>query len=213
MLRRILLAALPLALAGCSALAQIGAMRPVETSYLDIRPTLPMLASKIARPLYVVLDPAEVPDSYTIPERTVKEIRILQIHDFVRRDLKRTLASIFDKVEVIGADEFIPTDVLIGQVRIQRFAVEADMATSGGYTAGRVYGQMGWSFAISRPREHAFAFSYADTVTGTFGLVNADQTNEMMESTYRLALERLLAELAKGDVLDRLDQPPPPPPS
>ncbi|MBK9031060.1 MAG: hypothetical protein IPL61_06950 [Myxococcales bacterium] len=182
------------------------AMKPVNTRALHIEPTLPLVATKIPRPLYVVLDPTQVPDEYTIPARTTKEIRILEIREFVRRDLRDALSSMFAAVTVVGLDDVAPPDAMIAQVQIQRFAAEIDQVTSGDVIAGRVYGQMGWSFAIRKIDEPEFRFSYAETVTGTFPLVRVDQTAEMMESTYRIALEQLMARLSDREVMARLSE-------
>ena len=43
-------------------------LQPVCTSQLYIRPIQPMVATRIERPLYVVLDPAVVPDRYDSPQ-------------------------------------------------------------------------------------------------------------------------------------------------
>lgn len=205
---RLLVLALAALAVVASAAVKGNPMRPVDTERLSIDPTRPMLAQKLARPLYIVLDPERVPDEYTIPEQTIKEIRILAIRTFVRRDVRHALLSLFDSVDVVAPSWPIPPGALVADVEIQRFSTEVDMATGGGYHAGRIYGQMGWAFAIKRPGERQYAFSYADTVTGAFALTDVSQTPEMMESTYRRALERLLAELVNGKALELLDAPP-----
>ncbi len=196
--RLLVSAFLAFTLAACS-------MQPVRTATLRIQPTVPMIAKKVARPLYVVLDPAQVPDRYTIPEGTVKELEILEIRYFVRRDLRAGLAALFEYVEVVPPTAQIPAGALVGQVQIQRFSTELVMASSGSKTVGAAYGQMGWGFAIREPGQSEFAFSHTESVTGTFPLVQIDQTAEMMESTYRLAIEHLLAKIAEPEVLARLN--------
>ncbi|MBA3457099.1 MAG: hypothetical protein H0T42_28710 [Deltaproteobacteria bacterium] len=195
---RILLVLVPLALLGC-------AMEPVHTARLTISPTVPMVARKIAHPLYVVLDPAQVPDRYTIPERTNKEIHIHEIHEFIRRDLRTGLAFLFERVVVIAPGTPIPPGTLVAQVRIQRFSADVDMVSTGSATAARVYGQMGWSLAIRGSSATDFAFSHTENVRGSFPLTHVSQTAEMMTSTYQLAIEHLLAKLAEPDIVAKLE--------
>lgn len=181
------------------------AMEPVHTARLQIQPTLPMVARKIARQLFIVLDPAQVPDRYTIPERTNKEIQILEIREFVRRDLQHALSSLFDSVVVVAPSAVIPAGALVAQVRIQRFAADVDMVSTGKETAARVYGQMGWSFAIRGSGAVDFAFSHTENVRGSFPLTHVSQTEEMMTSTYQIALERLVARIAEPEMVAKLE--------
>jgi hypothetical protein len=181
------------------------AMEPVHTARLQIQPTVPMVARKIARSLFIVLDPAQVPDRYTIPEQTNKEIQILEIHEFVRRDLHHGLSALFESVVVVAPSVAIPEGALVAQVRIQRFAADVDMVTTGNETASRVYGQMGWSFAIRGSGAADFAFSHTENVRGTFPLTHVSQTAEMMTSTYQVAIERLLARIAEPEMVAKLE--------
>lgn len=192
----VLLVLLPLV--GC-------AMEPVHTARLQIQPTLPMVGRKISRPLYIVLDPALVPDRYTIPERTNKEIQILEIREFVRRDLRTGLAVLFDRVTVVAPGAAFPAGALVAHVRIQKFAADVDMMTNGSQTAARVYGQMGWSIGIRGSLATDFAFSHTETVQGSFPLTHVSQTAEMMTSTYQIAIEHVLAKLAEPEVAAKLE--------
>lgn len=190
---------LAVALVGC-------AMEPVHTARLTIQPTLPMVARKISRPLYIVLDPALVPDSYVIPEQTNKEIRILEIREFVRRDLRSGLAVLFDRVVVVAPGVPFPEGALVAHVRVQKFSADVDMATTGNQTAARVYGQMGWSIGIRGSTAIDFAFSHTENVQGSFPLTHVSQTAEMMTSTYQLAIEHVLAKLAEPEIVAKLEQ-------
>jgi hypothetical protein len=190
---------LALALAAC-------AMEPVHTARLQIQPTLPMVARKIARPLYIVLDPTLVPDSYVIPEQTSKEIRILEIREFVRRDLRTGLAVLFDRVVVVAPGAPFPAGALVAHVRIQKFSADVDMMTNGSQTAARVYGQMGWSIGIRGSVATDFAFSHTENVQGRFPLTHVSQTAEMMTSTYQLAIENVLTKLAEPEMVAKLER-------
>jgi hypothetical protein len=181
------------------------AMEPVHTAQLQIQPTLPMVARKISRPLYIVLDPALVPDSYVIPERTNKEIQILEIREFVRRDLRTGLATLFDRVTVVAPGSPFPAGALVAHVRIQKFAADVDMMTNGSQTAARVYGQMGWSIGIRGSLATDFAFSHTENVQGSFPLTHVSQTAEMMTSTYQIAIEHVLAKLAEPEMAAKLE--------
>ena len=197
-LGRASLALLTLAFAACS-------LQPVHTSQLYIRPTLPMVASKIERPLYIVLDPAQVPDRYTIPEGTIKELTIYEIRDFVRRDLRGTLATYFDQVHVVAPDAPIPDDALVAQVQIQGFGMDARGANAGIAVAVSAYGRMDWAFAIRAPGERDFAFSFSESALSTTALVSSYDSPEVMASTYRSALDDLIARLGQPEVLARLE--------
>jgi hypothetical protein len=208
---RFAVALLALVLAAC-------ALQPVYTSHLYVRPTLPMVASKIERPLYIVLDPAQVPDHYTIPAGTIKELEIYEIHDFVRRDLRGTLALYFAHVKVVPPNAPIPDDALVAQVQIQGFAMDSEGAESYGYAVGAkgvmpvysssvsAHGRMDWAFAIRAPGERDYAFSFSERSYSTTALVTSYDSPQVMASTYSAALDHLLAALDQPEVLARLDQ-------
>jgi hypothetical protein len=211
--RRAALALLTLAIAACS-------LSPVYTSHLYVRPTLPMIASKIERPLYVVLDPAQVPDQYTIPEGAIKELKIYEIHDFVRRDLRGTLATYFAHVHVVAPGAPIPDGALVALVQIQGFALDAEtgplqltyMLGANGKPGPMLmpsvsaHGRMEWAFAIRVPGERDYAFSFSDSAISTTALTASYDSPEVMASTYSVALDHLLERLGQPDVLARLDQ-------
>lgn len=193
------------------ALAAIAACAtdPVHTTQLRIQPTRPLVAHRIVRPLYVVLDPAQVPDHYTIPPGSVKEIQIFEIREFVRRDLRAALTAVFEQVDIVEpTDAQLPVGTLTATVQIQRFGAVPDQT---GSNAMRVTTQMGWSFAIAVKGQREFLFSSTETVTGGFAMTTVTQTPEGLQSTYQLALEHLLAKLADPAVLARLEPPPVPP--
>lgn len=189
----VLFALLSLVFAAC-------ALEPVHTSQLVIRPTRPIVATKIARPLYVVLDPAQVPDEYTVPERTIKELTIFEIREFVRRDLRAALETYFDHVVVVTPSVELPEGALVAQVQIQGFATQAGAAGA----TGAAYGRMDWAFAIREPGANDLAFSYAESVTGTSPILTRHDSDEMIESTYRVALEHLITKLGEPGVIARL---------
>jgi hypothetical protein len=210
-LRRAAFALLALAIAGCS-------LQPVYTSHLYVRPAMPIVATRIERPLYIILDPAQVPDQYTIPAGTIKELTIYEIRDFVRRDLRGTLATYFAHVEVVAPGAPIPDDALVALVQIQGFAMDSQGAESMGYAVGAsgvapvytssvsAHGRMDWAFAIRAPGERDYAFSFSERASSTTALVTSYDSPQVMASTYTAALDHLLAKLGQPDVLARLAQ-------
>jgi hypothetical protein len=186
---RSVVALLSLVVAACT-------MSPVYTSRLNVRPSQPFVAQRIARPLYVVLDPAQVPDEYTIPAHTFKALSIYQIRIFVARDLRRALEAYFEHVAVVAPTAQIPEGALVAQVRIDEFSEDGDVTGP--------HGRMTWAFAIRRPGDRDLAFSYAESVLGTAAAGTSYASDEMLESTYRVALEHLAAKLDQPDVLAKL---------
>jgi hypothetical protein len=171
-----------LALAGCTALP----MRPVDTTSIAPVPRATHPSQKVRTRLYLVLDPEAVPDTALIRgERARSELRVTQIRQFVRRDLVRALSNCFDRVDIVapGTDT---SDGLVARVRIDRLAMQ-------GVLNGETFGELTWSLSIATDREQLFEFE--DTAIGDRPLAYARDPGRVIESAYRVALERMLRAL------------------
>ena len=178
-------------------------MAPVYTSKLAPRPGRVLVAKKLQQPLTIVLDPATVPDSFTTKEGQVKAIRIHEIHEFVRRDLKAAMENFFEHVQVVDKDTPVPAGHQL-HLSIERFEGHAELMSAGAYSAGRVFGRMTWSVALLPHGDPDYLFSYTDTATGDYSLVHVREAPAMIEATYRVALQRLLSRMTDDKVPHQL---------
>src|SRR4051794_21225920 len=83
-------------------------------SMKNVRPTPPslMVARKIQRPLYIVLDPSRVKDTWVLETAACatkasgcEHFNLTDFHEFVRRDLRATMTNYFSRVEVVDSAE------------------------------------------------------------------------------------------------------------
>lgn len=172
-------------IAGC-------AVPVINTGQLSLSPGSPLVARKIQRPLVIVLDPQLVPDEFVMSSMK-KQVEIREIREFVRRDLRGSMLSFFENVEVVAPDTSIDPNAHVGHVRIDRFDGQGTFPqTAGPGMNSQVYGRMTWSFALLPSRGRDYLFSYADTTTGDFPLVRTADVSSMIESTFVRAIEMMM---------------------
>ncbi len=195
------LALVSLALAGCMPMA------PVYVSQLKVAPPVLMVAKKSNQPLYIVLDPAKVPDQVVIPGGELKPLDVYEMQTFVRRDLKNAMAAFFKTVEVVGPD-FVPPSrpCWVADVRIDSVAMAVNKAsdTNAQYIAAQVFGQITWAFAMRPAKADDYAYSFADTSVGTYSLTSVSETGKMFESAFEVAITTMVKGLIEKGVDKRL---------
>lgn len=154
-----------LALAGCAhQSAGGGGSKLPSISYLEgkAQPPSLMVVHKIARPLYLVLDPARVPANVEINAAS-GHFMITDVTGFVTRDLKDAMGAYFDRVEVVNAGAAIPPEAFLADVKIDSLRAH-DIPT--GYLTHTVL-ELTWGFAIRRADANEYAFSFAGTETSS----------------------------------------------
>src|SRR3954470_617047 len=104
-------------------------------SMRNVRPTPPslMIARKIPRPLYIVLDAAKVKDTWQLATAACatksagcEHFNLLDFQEFVRRDLRSTMTSYFSSVEVVDSAQALPkTPHVVADVKVDDIRLNA----------------------------------------------------------------------------------------
>ena len=126
-----------------------------------------MVAQKITRPLYIVLDAAKVKDTWDIATpgcalnaAGCERFQVTDVQEFVRRDLKKAMEAYFSRVEVVDSPKAIPAvDHVVGDVKIDAMTLRETV--TGALT--HVFIQMTWGFALRRSEAAEYSYSFAGT--------------------------------------------------
>src|SRR5437764_899359 len=87
-------------------------------SMRNVHPTPPslMVARKIQRPLYIVLDAGKLKDTWTLETASCatgasgcEHFNLMDFQEFVRRDLRSAMTNYFSRVEVVDSSQALPT--------------------------------------------------------------------------------------------------------
>jgi hypothetical protein len=127
-----------------------------------------MVARKIDRPLYIVLDATRVKDTWSLETRACaipnargcERFNLLSVQTFVRRDLKAAMENYFSRVEVVDSPAALPTtphvvaDVKVDDVRLNDLV-------RGAYTYTLI--ELTWGFAMRKNEQSDYAYSFAGT--------------------------------------------------
>jgi hypothetical protein len=166
-----LLAALAIAATGCGAGNYTRSVYGTEGGYslknAKAKPANLMVARKIDRPLYVVLDPAKVQDTWTLGTSACEtgspgceHFKVFDVQQFVRRDLKAALANYFSRVEIVGPGQPLPqTPHVVADVKIDDLKIHE--LVRGPYTYALI--EMTWGFALRRSEKTDYEYSFAGT--------------------------------------------------
>lgn len=194
-LRPVLLA-LALALTGCS-------MRPVDVTAMETKIPQPTELRRIEIPLFVILDPAKLPDAMTAYGQGVKPIEVSGLHTFVERDLQRTLGQLFTNVRVAPPTTAAPDGIfLTGEVLVN--SLQSFSGTRGPGTPSGVYVRMVWSFRVRAYGAPADAFVYQGTAESTVPINAVGDTQGAFQSLLEDALRRLITHYDGQKAYDRM---------
>jgi hypothetical protein len=144
-----------------------GSMGGYSLANVSPKPLSLMVARKIDRPLYIVLDGTRVNDVWPLETRacatdsySCERFKLMDVHSFVTRDLKGAMENYFVTVEVVTSAAQLPSvphvvaDVKIDDIRLNQLV-------RGPYVHTLI--EMTWGFAL-RPNEQAdYAYSFAGT--------------------------------------------------
>jgi hypothetical protein len=196
---RAALLALVVAVAGC-------AMAPVDARVLSPNLPQPQDTRRIEIPLYIILDPAKLPDSMTATGQGVKPIEVSGLHSFVERDLQKTLSQVFARVVVAAPSAPAPAELFFtGQVLINSLTTFTQPLAPGSADSG-VYMRMQWSLHVRAYGAPADAFVYQGTAQGSKPITSVRETSPAFTSLLEDALSRMLAHFDGQKAYDRLSR-------
>ena len=131
------------------------------------KPASLMVARKIDRPLYVVLDPQKVRDKWTIDTSACatgtsgcEHFQLMDAQEFVRRDVKASLSDFFSRVEIVAPGQALPTTPhVVADVKVDDIRIHDLVRGSLKYAII----QMTWGFALRKSEKKDYAYSFAGT--------------------------------------------------
>jgi hypothetical protein len=140
-------------------------------SMRNVHPTPPslMVARKIQRPLYIVLDASRVKDTWSLETASCatgaagcEHFKLMDFHEFVRRDLQSAMTNYFSRVEVVDSPQALPkTPYVVADVKID--AIRLNAQVRGSLTYQLI--EMTWGFALRGSDQQEYAYSFAGTST------------------------------------------------
>lgn len=131
---------------------------------VQAKPASLMVAQKIDRPLYLVIDAARVPDSWDMKQSSSMNpqdgpsFKLLEFQQFVSRDLKAAMGNYFSRVEVVKAGDPLPSEPhVVGDVKVDRVQLHSVPTGRLVYTVI----EMTWGLGLrpSEAKEYAFTFA------------------------------------------------------
>jgi hypothetical protein len=131
------------------------------------RPVSLMVAQKLERPLYLVIDDLKVRDTWPLETSgcavgsfSCERFNLLDAQQFVRRDLKAALENYFMRVEVVDSAAALPaTPHFVADVKIDDVRMSA--LVRGALTYQLI--EMTWAFAMRGNEQVEYAYSFAGT--------------------------------------------------
>jgi hypothetical protein len=194
---RAALLALVMAVAGC-------AMSPVDARVLSPNVPQPQDTRRLEQALYIVLDPAKLPDAMLATGQGVKPIEVTGLHAFVERDLHKTMSQLFARVVVAPPSLRAPEELFFtGQVLVNALTTFTQPVAPGSAELG-VFVRMQWSLHIRAYGAPADAFVYQGTAQSTKPIVSVRETSPAFNSLIEDALLRLVAHWGAQQAYDRL---------
>ncbi|MBL9106333.1 MAG: hypothetical protein JNL82_35755 [Myxococcales bacterium] len=191
--------ALLMAVAGC-------AMAPVDARALTPNVPQPQDTRRIEIPLYVILDPAKLPDAMTAQGPGVKPIEVSGLHAFVERDLQKALSQLFSRVVVAPPSTAAPAETFFTGMVLINSLTTFTQAVAPGSSDKAVFMRMQWSLHIRAYGAPADAFVYQGTAQSTVPITSVRETSPAFNSVLEDALARLLAHFDGQKAYDRLSR-------
>ena len=131
---------------------------------VQAKPPSLMVAQKIQRPLYLVLDASKVKDSWNMKVASSMDpkdgpsFKLLDFQRFVSRDLKEAMSNYFARVEVVKAGDPLPGEPhFIGDVKVDRVQLHSVPAGHLVYTII----EMTWGFGLRPSEKPEYVFTFA----------------------------------------------------
>lgn len=131
---------------------------------VQARPPSLMVAQKIQRTLYLVLDASKVKDTWDMKESSSMNpkdgptFKLLEFQRFVSRDLKEAMGNYFARVEVVRAGDPLPAGPhFVGDVKVDRVQLHSVPAGHLVYTII----EMTWGFGLRPSEKPEYVFTFA----------------------------------------------------
>lgn len=180
---------------------------------VQAKPPSLMVAQKIQRPLYLVLDASRVPDTWDMKEASSfnpkdgPQFKLQDFQKFVTRDLKDAMGAYFTRVEVVKAGDPLPTEPhVVGDVKVDR--VQLHSVPTGRLVYTLI--EMTWGFGLrpSESPEYTFTFagegksteSYPTFEVGCAQLVESSISGFLSKWTEKGGLENLRESTAADKI-------------
>lgn len=201
--RSILLLAAFFTMAGCAPSMYGRSVYGTEGGFSleNAKPKLvsPMVAQKIERPLFIVLDSERLGDTWALetpPCSTnssgCERFNLLDVHTFVHRDLKTAMENYFSEVRVVGSYQELPAvphvvaDVKVDEIRLNHIV-------RGQFIYALI--EMTWGFAMRLGEHDDYAYSFA-------GKAISNDTYPNFEAGCATMIERAIPAMLKAWVED-----------
>lgn len=195
-----LVASLVLALSACATKgprSAYGTVGGYSMTNAHPKPLSLMVANKIDRPLYIVLNPTKVKDTWTLsscaaPTSSCGQFDLMNVQEFVRRDLKATMENYFTRVEIVDPAKALPeTPHVVADVKVDD--IRLNFLVRGMLT--HVLIEMSWGFALRESDQDEYAYSFAGTATSNDSYPNFETgCAQMIENAIPAMLKKWTEE-------------------
>lgn len=162
----------------------------------NAKPISLMVARKIQRPLYLVLDPARVKDTWQLKTAACatggsgcEQFNLMQVQTFVRRDLKAAMENYFTRVEIVDSAQALPpatTAYVVGDIKVDEIKLNS---LQRGYLA-YVLIEMNWGFALRASEHTDYDYSFA-------GLAQSNDSYPTFEAGLATLIENAIPAMLK----------------
>lgn len=133
------------------------------------KPLSLLVARKLMRPLYIVLDPSKVKDMWQMATARCatgtfgcEHFNVTEMQLFVKRDLKTAMENYFTTVTVVESAEALPkTAHIVADVKIDDLKLNS--LVRGPLTFALI--QMNWGFALRESEKDDYMYSFAGEAT------------------------------------------------
>lgn len=159
------------ALAACGG-SNYGTEAGYSLKNAQAKPASLLIARKVDRPLYIVLDPARVKDTWelatpscAVPSGVACEhFKLFNVHEFVRRDLKSAMENYFTRVEIAAPGQAPPSGPhVVADVKIDDIKLRDAVTSRLTYTLI----EMTWGFALRRGEDNDYTYSFSGTAASS----------------------------------------------
>lgn len=195
---RRLIAFLLLTLAACS----YRPPGPRSVAQFQIAPLPRMVGTKVQTPLYLVVVPAEFPDTYHVTGHrigpfTIEDAELTDVRTFATRDLRQALGHYFATVTVVDDPAKLPPSRHV-MARVQLRKIEIERRTHAGPKGEEndLWGAVEWGFGLKMSDEPEFSYTFADRSPSAMAWQSGSKES-IFASALQEALRRMLADYAK----------------
>jgi len=176
-----------------------GGPTTISAKKLRVSPPALMIAKKVPRTAYIVVDPDKIPASLTVlVDGKPRGGTITDVQEFANRDLKRAFSNYFENVEVVAPGWVPPpTEHAVIDARVDRIEVRR-AGSSGGVSYGFAALTWGLGMRISESSDYVYTFA-GESVSPPGG-----DPNLVFRSMFEAAITDMLKGYTDKQIHDRL---------